>query len=644
MPARTPRRELDRLLDALCDGWLDGDGYARLEMLLRDDPAARRRYLDLIVLHGTLHWDAGTHAAPVPTVSLLPKQVLASRRRAWAAVAATAAAVLVGIFSLRSDHPRPWAGEVTGVAEVPAGPDRADDTRVAANRTEPVVAPREPVAAPKPVVGRTPVAVASAEKVAPASDVTATIDRVLAQTWAAAGVEPSPVAPDGEWLRRVWLDLAGHAPPADAARRFLADRGSDGAGRGKYAAELDRLLTAESFGDHLAERWSTRLVGRVPDDAIDRDGLRDHLAVAFATDTPWDTVVAELLNAEGRVDEAPAANFLAAHVNNQAVPATAVTARVLLGTRVGCMQCHDHPSNAGPAWSQERFWELNAFFKGLDVERESVPGRGRVAALVARDADGPTFFEDRRGVMGATWPAWDGHRVEAGTGRRAKLADLLLADDEHPVARAMVNRVWADLFGAGLVEPVDDLGPHNPPSHPEIFDALTDRFVATGHDVRDLYRTIASSDAYRLGSAFGPTNGGDDPARGEVPLFSRVYPKAITPEQAFDTLRVSAGLPPDAEARDDWVRRFVHALPNEENGEFVDWGATFTQALTLMNDDLPGDTAAAAGDVESIFLATLSRRPTRAEARRLRPLVNRPGGPADLRWALLNSGEFATVP
>ncbi|MEM9701295.1 MAG: DUF1553 domain-containing protein, partial [Planctomycetota bacterium] len=362
-------------------------------------------------------------------------------------------------------------------------------------------------------------------------------------------------------------------------------------------------------------------------------------------------VAAELIAATGDVSSEPAANVLVAPVNTPAVPATAVTSRVLLGTQVQCMQCHDHPQNRGAEWSQERFWELNAFFKGADVVSRKTPDGVRVAALETRAEGGPTFFEDHRGVMKATYPKYAGETVEDADGRRERLAQLLLADDRRLPAKAFVNRAWAHLFGAGLVNPVDDLGPHNPASYPEVLGALTDRFVATGYDVHDLYAILTSTRLYRLSGAATEVNAFDRPIAGTAPLFTRCYPKPLTVEQTFDSLAAVSGQSIDPTARDAWVAGFVRRQGNDENAEDLAAATDIPRALALMNGAATQEALARTtprvrddADLDDVFLAALSRKPTPRERRRLAPFVRVEGGLNDLRWALLNSGEFATVP
>ncbi|NNJ25323.1 DUF1549 domain-containing protein [Alienimonas chondri] len=658
-PAAIPS-DLADALHALQEDRLDAAGLATLERRVLGDPAAMRAYLDLTAVHGALAYDAGTlssSALPALTLAKEPAAPNANRWRLPLALAASLALLCGLTFVLRPGGvPEPADLAATGQGPTVDGVEpRPSPVEPATPVTPPSRPTREffPEVAAVPPAPSTPADGQADDRtiaaVVPRGELVAQIDAALARGWSEAEVEPSPEAEPGEWLRRAWLDFAGHAPTPSDVDRFLADERPD-----RRERELDRLLSGDAFASHLAERWTTALVGRAPREGVDRSGLRDHLTDQFARNVGWDFVAADLIAATGDVKQAPAANFLVAHVNNQAVPATAVTSRVLLGTQVQCMQCHDHPQNGGTEWSQERFWELNAFFKGTDVVRRPASEGGRVAALEASAEGGPTFFEDRRGVMKATFPKFAGETIEAADGRREKLAELLLSDDRRLPAKSFVNRAWAHLFGAGLVNPVDDLGPHNPASHPAVLDALTDRFVATGYDVRDLYATLAATRLYRLSGAATDGNAFDTPIAGKIPLFTRCYPKPLTVEQTFDSLAAVSGRPIDPAARDEWVAGFVRRQANDENSEDLAPVTDIPRALALMNGEAMEDALAVASsgssrwaepeDLDDVFLAALSRPPTAWERRRLAPLVRTESGLQDLRWALLNSGEFATVP
>ena len=240
-----------------------------------------------------------------------------------------------------------------------------------------------------------------------------------------------------------------------------------------------------------------------------------------------------------------------------------------------------------------------------------------------------------------------------------------MASRDNPyLARAAVNRVWAQLFGRGLVEPVDDLAPHNPASHPELFGELTDYFVQTGFDLRELYRTLANTRGYQCSSQFM----GD--AEPPPELVAKMPIKPLTPDQFFDSLSrllPKTTLPTMPNGRtgsgllDPRRQAFVAKLQSPSRSG-TEYQAGVLQALTLLN----GSEVFAASDndqssvlgslaaplfnddqrVETLFLATLSRLPTTDERTKFtsylssRPEAERNKALSDILWALLNSAEF----
>ncbi len=251
----------------------------------------------------------------------------------------------------------------------------------------------------------------------------------------------------------------------------------------------------------------------------------------------------ELVAAEGSEKDNGAANYLLAHLNNQAVPATAITARLFLCQQVQCAQCHIHPIVKN--WDQEQFWQLNAFFQGTRlVEKTKQLDDGRRVSsreLVNQPVSGPIYFETLGGVMRVAYPAFDGQAVspETSTNRRRELARLMASGEQPQLAAAFVNRLWAQLFGYGFTNPIDDMGPHNPPTHPEVLELLTREFVKSDYDVRQLLRWMCSSKLYQLSSRAIPENMADEPQNGSPPLFSRMYVKPLSAEQLFDSLLVA---------------------------------------------------------------------------------------------------------
>jgi hypothetical protein len=693
--------ELTDLLEALCESRLTPAEAARLESLALADREALRYYVRYVELHGLLHWDvaggaAAFETAPAPLVAAASSPRIAPRRTArWIALAVStlSLAVVAGWFALGrpalfgpaggpqelaqqgpGDHPSPALRDDAG-RNVPASGNSVVHLSPRNTTPTPGEAPPLPPREPSPLV-------ADARPNRSSETMVAVVNRELQRHWAEHGVEPSPPAEDAEWVRRVYLDLAGRIPTADETATYLSSKQPD-----RRAALVDDLLAGPEFSRHYSVVWTNLLIGHTSPREVNRPALEKFLREQFHRNRPWSETVTRLISAEGYEDDDGATNFLLAHVNNEAVPATAVTSRVLLCEQIQCTQCHNHPTGE---WKQDRFWELNSFFQQTDVRRHARtdPQTGRRLPdrleLVNLEVGGPTFYEDRQSKMEVAYPQFDGQTVDpsAGTDRRAELARLLCAGEQPQMARALVNRMWAKFFGYGFTNPVDDMGPHNAAQMPELLDRLSEEFVRAGYDVQQLVRWIVLSDAYQLASAVGPGNAADEPDLGNPPLFSRMYVRPMSAEQLFDSL-LTATQADQAGARywDEveqrrrtWLEQFYTALDNDENSEEDSFEGSLSQALVMMNGDLirqatdpkPGTVlqqvlAEPGSDEEKIrllSLAALSREPAPAELSSLRTLVRRqvqsrgrdvPVQVAvqetfrDLMWAYLNSSEFRSI-
>ena len=331
------------------------------------------------------------------------------------------------------------------------------------------------------------------------------------------------------------------SPDAESVDRFLKD-----ASLRKRQLLVDELVRKPDYARNLTTIWTNLLVGRTSDRPINRERLAKFLREQFRQNRPWTETVSRLVAAEGDGNEVGEANFLLAHLNNEAVPATAVTARIFLCQQVQCTQCHKHPDSKHGG-SMAEFWELNSFFQQAGIVETSKynPATGRTEivsrSLVDREVGGPTYYDDLQGVMRVAYPKFEGQEVDPDptVKRRQELAKLLTHEGQHELAAALVNRTWAHFFGQGLVNPIDDMGPHSPCANPELLEALTDAVVATNFDTERLNRWIVSTQAYHLSSAQVPGNRADLPVDGEMPLFSRMYLKPLSAEQMFDSLLVA---------------------------------------------------------------------------------------------------------
>jgi len=500
------------------------------------------------------------------------------------------------------------------------------------------------------------------------------INALLQQNWEDNEVQPSEYADDAEWFRRVHLDIIGRIPSHEEIEQYLQSK-SD---RPSRSLIIGRLLAQREYVQNWTNIWTNLAIGRQTPRRVSRRGMEKYFRFAFAENRPWNEMVSELLLAEGHFEENGEVNYLLAQMTmrDEQVLATAKTARLFLGQQLQCVQCHNHPFNQ---WKQEQFWQFNSFFRqvGKIDHRKIDPDTGRrvddYSEIIARDFSGPVHFDQRDGLKRVAYPIFQGEEVEpdSSTNRREALVKLLNQGEQPLIARAIVNRMWAHFFGYGLVNPVDDMGPHNPAVMPELLDLMSEEFVKSNYDLKQLISWICNCEAYQLTSRYGRENKIDDPGAGEAPLFSKMYLRSIEPEQLYDSLltatKVSEGsdrsFEEEEQRRRNWLRQLVVTFGNDEGTESTSFNGTIPQALMMMNGDLirnaisveegsylhsliSNESMKPNEKATHIYLSTLSRRPSTREMKSVQRLFkqqnNAPVAYQDLLWALLNSNEFIT--
>ena len=517
------------------------------------------------------------------------------------------------------------------------------------------------------------------------------IDAMIKEVWDAYELTPSRNASDSEWCRRVFLDLIGRIPSVAEVEQFLGEKGAT-----KKQALVERLLYDDQYTEELARNWTTiwsnLLIGRTGGNAngsmINRDGMLKYLRDSFARGKPYDQFAHELISATGSTAPGTdnfngATNFLIDKVNQEkGSQATASTSRIFLGLQVQCTQCHNHPFND---WKQKKYWEMNAFFR----QSRAINGGMRsametVATLTDVNFKGESgdnldeaeiYYELRNGLVAAAWPVFvDGTEVEKSgdvnvINRREKFADLTIASPFF--AKAIVNRTWAHFLGYGFTSPIDDLGPHNIPTHPSLLEYLGQEFRSSEFNFRQLLQWIVLSKPYALSSRENRTNKSDDPLLGETPKFSHFYLRQMQAEQLYESLLVTTGgakknlsWEEQEEVKNRWLQQFNRAFGNDEGGEATNFNGSIPQVLMMFNSDmireatgvaegtLVGDVASSSLSqkqmIDAIFMAGLSRKPTRDEVALAKSLVNAnngnlPQGLSDLWWVILNTNEFILV-
>lgn len=479
------------------------------------------------------------------------------------------------------------------------------------------------------------------------------IDTLVSDRLRKLNIAPSELADDAEYLRRVYLDVIGTLPTPAEARSFLADNRPD-----KRARLVDELLARPEFADYWALKWADLL-------RVDRQALGHKRAYAYyrwlreslAGNMPLDRLAREVVIAEGPLDEVGPANFY--KVVTKPGEAASQLTQVFMGMRIACAECHHHPFDR---WSQADYYGMQAFFTPLQIrarpQGEALFATGDPVSKIPQT--GEVVFAHG---LGAEKPA-----ASPNGDRRLALADWLTAADNPYFARNLANRVWAHLQGRGLVEPVDDVRATNPPSNPELLDALARSLIESKYDLRALIRTITASRVYQLASKPNATNARDEQNYSRRP-FKRVEAEVLLDmvSQSTGVPEKFPGVPAGTRAIQLWDSKVSHyflqlygrpvrasACECERNHQ-----PGVAQVLHLLNSpEMHGKLNAADGGiarlvatqadnaklVEELYLAFYSRPPSEKEQGLAVAFIAKAGdrrqAAEDLAWTLLNSLEF----
>jgi Protein of unknown function (DUF1549)/Protein of unknown function (DUF1553) len=500
------------------------------------------------------------------------------------------------------------------------------------------------------------------------------LDRLLAAAQEPEYVEREPAASDEEFVRRVHLDLVGTLPPVGTVEAFIALKESN-----KRATLIDELLEDDDFARVQAQYWRDVIQARATDPrdfvAYPRTvSLEKWLYDQFRARRSWAAITHDLLMAEGEYKlsdptQGGALGFLMNHTFDTEIARANDTARVFLGMKIACAQCHDAPEHV---WKRQQFHELAAFFGRLSykvnvnaknnlnfITTLVVKEKGEYLTPDAYDAKVTTPTPPRFFLTGQSLPADAGDRE-----RRQVLADCVTSGENYYFAAALVNRVWGRLLGQSFTRSVEDLGPIQEVTYPEVLLRLAASVRATGFDIRALYRVVMNSQVYQRGFR--------QPERIDQHLhFGACCPTPIRPDELWSELTSILGptngaqflgrnstlnhVPPlSLKALFDQTFTFDPALAAH------DVEATVPQALFLMNNPMlqaniqaTGDTVLAEtltefandkGAVSALYLRALGRHPSPRELQTCLAYIQEVGdrGKAfeDLQWVLINSTEF----
>jgi hypothetical protein len=498
------------------------------------------------------------------------------------------------------------------------------------------------------------------------------IDEMVMEKLAALKVPPSGRSDDGVFLRRAFLDTIGTLPTANEARDFLTDRSVD-----KRDQLIDSLLTRPEFVDYWTYKWADLLLisgQRLRPKALEAYYRWVHEAIAV--NKPWDRIVREIVTASGSTYDNGAANFYALHQDPEDMAET--VAQAFMGLSINCAKCHNHPLEK---WTNDQYYAFANLFSRVRAKGWGGDYRnGDGLRIVYSDTQGE-LVQPSRGMPQQPCPL-DGEPVafEGTEDRRIAVANWLTSSNNPYFTRAIVNRVWANYFGVGLVEAVDDLRLTNPASNEELLNATSRYLIEHEYDLKQLMRAILQSETYQRASEPLVENKADDR------FYSRYYPRRLKAEVLLDAIAQVTAVPTDFRAATPDSRKPGAAIPVIKRAiqlpdSYVDsyFLETFgkpdrlitcecerssepsmTQVLHLYNGETVNKKLATKGSaaeratnetdntqiIDEVYLAALSRLPTEQERDSLvgelaaaddqdrRQIIE------DLYWSVLTSREF----
>jgi hypothetical protein len=492
------------------------------------------------------------------------------------------------------------------------------------------------------------------------------IDQLAVKKWRNLNLAPSKKADDATFIRRAFLDAAGILPTPEEVETFLADSSPD-----KRARLIDHLLKRDEYVDYWAYKWSELLL-------ISSRKLRGNAMWAFydwvhssvAEDKPWDRFVREIFTSSGSSRENGALNYFALH--KDPIDLSENVTQAFLGQRLTCARCHNHPLEK---WTQKQYYQFANLFSRIGIKNGSEPGDLVVFAKTSGDINHPRLLRplEPTPLDGKPLP------LDSTEDRRIPFAEWLTDPKNTNFSRAIVNRVWANFFGRGLVHPLDDLRATNPASNEELFAAVTDDFVKNGYDIRRLIAMIMNSATYQLSAEANATNQSDNM------YYSKYIVKRLPAETLLDAMSQVSGAPtafpgyaagtramqlPDSRVDSQFLASFgrpqrVICDASERSSD-----PSIAQALHVINGDTLNKKLSAADGtialfvklglsdsriVEHLYLAAYGRYPTESEkndvmAKLAASRVTTGSSEAqretrrqaieDMAWALLTSKEF----
>jgi len=485
-------------------------------------------------------------------------------------------------------------------------------------------------------------------------------------------IAPSELCDDETFLRRVTLDLAARPPTVAEYHAFVTDTAPD-----KRSKKIDHLLAQDAFADLWTTIWSEQL--RITAGPHAFLGNHEKAATVFyewvrkqmRSGRPLDEFVAEMVGSSGSTLTNPPVNMYTMLINGRKVDPKKLSAdlsQLFLGVQIQCAECHNHPFDR---WTMDDYYAFTSFFTGIQRKNGKEVRDHRY--YFDKKAQPAKHLVDGRPmpakVLGGLEP------VPPGVDPRKGLVRWLTSADNELFSRNLANRIWAQLLGRGVVDPVDDVRVSNPPTNPALLDALAKRFVELKFDLRGLTRDICNSRVYQLSGTPTPTN------KLDTRHFSHFHMRRLRADVLLDSIvaitespRRFPNFPEGTSALDFFPMHVYQSGQQPEYGDpfFHTFGRagrnsvavstklqpTLPQALHMMVGDSLRDRLSSGGVVkklvetkstpedivDELFIRVLCRRPTSSEMTRIRAVV----GDAvkdqaiyeDVFWSLLNSTEF----
>ena len=345
------------------------------------------------------------------------------------------------------------------------------------------------------------------------------VDELVFKKLKTVGMPPSEVCDDATFVRRVTIDIAGRLPNPEEMRRFIAETDAS-----KRDWLIDALVDSPDYAEYFANKWSALFRNKRSDGNQTRGTYAFHgwIRDSLIANKPFDQFVREIIAASGDIaDNPPVAWYRQVRENTAQLEDTA---QLLLGQRLQCAQCHHHPYEK---WSQQDYYSFAAFFSrvgrkaGSQVGEEIIYHRRGVAEATNKKTKQPV----KPGGLGAPKAT-----LTPDDDPRMALADWMTSKDNRYFAKSLVNRYWKHFLNRGLVEPEDDMRETNPPTNPELLEALAKNFTDSGYDLKKLVRSICGSQTYQLSALPNQYNGIDKQN------YSRYYPRRLTAEVLFDAV------------------------------------------------------------------------------------------------------------